>query len=225
MIHVTGKANSSTRIVADAFGTGSYVLYTGRQARGTVSEPTATQNNDVMLRFAGNGYTGNEFSSSSPAKIDFVASENYTDTTRGSRIEFWNTPIGSNTIQKIASFNASEIEFTGSIKPEKGFIYTPRAPSGLQTAITVDFLNDSIIKASLDNNLTLSFANYTAGKIVEVWLTNTSGSNRTVTHGCSATNSSDNATTFTIPATSSAYLRYFSLDGNLANTFVTSVHA
>lgn len=225
MIHVTGKANSSTRIVADAFGAGSYVLYSGRQARGTVTNPTATQNNDVILRFAGNGYTGSEFSSSSPAKIDFVASENFTDGTRGSRIEFWNTPTGSNTIQKIASFNASEIEFTGSIKPEKGFVYTPRVPSGLQTAITVDFLNDSIIKASLDNNLTLSFVNYTAGKIVEVWLTNTSGTNRTVTHGCSATNSSDNATTFTIPATSSAYLRYFSLDGNLANTFVTSVHA
>jgi hypothetical protein len=59
-----------------------------------------------------------------------------------------------------------------------------------------------------------------AGKVVEVWLTNTDGSNRTVTHGCSATNSSENSTTLTMASTSSAYLRYFSIDGDIANTFV-----
>ncbi len=146
MIHVTGKANSSTRIVADAFGTGSYVLYSGRQARGTVTNPTATQNNDVILRFAGNGYTGSEFSSSSPAKIDFVASENYTDATRGSRIEFWNTPTGSNTIQKIASFNANAIEFTGTVNPQKGFILTPNVISANVTTETIDFSRDSLLQ-------------------------------------------------------------------------------
>jgi hypothetical protein len=59
---------------------------------------------------------------------------------------------------------------------------------------------------------------------VEVWITNTSGSNRTVTHGCLAVNATVNSTTFTIPATSSAYLRYFSIDGDNANTFVAVQH-
>jgi hypothetical protein len=225
ILQLTGKANGATRFVMDSFGANSYPVIVGRMARGTVTTPLATANNDVMMRIVGNGYTGTQFTASSPAKIDFVASENYSDTNKGSIIQFWNTPRGSNTIQKIATFNADSVEFTGSVIPEKGFVYTPRLLTGPQTAITVDFSNDAIIKASLDNNLTVSFANYTYGKIVEVWLTNTGGTTRTVTHGCSATNSSDNATTFTIPATSSAYLRYFSLDGDLANTFVTSVHA
>lgn len=225
MIHVTGKANTATRVVLDSFGVGAngYPLLAGRHGRGSASSPAATGNNDVLMRIVGNGYTGTEFPSSSPSKIDMVASENFTDSNRGTRIEFWNTPVGSNNIQKIASFNADAVEFTGSVIPEKGFVYTPRVLPGLQTAITVNFLTDSIIKASLDNNLTLSFSNFTSGKIVEVWLTNTSGSNRTVTHGCSALNSSENSTTFTVASTSSAYLRYFSLSNDLANTFVTSV--
>jgi hypothetical protein len=225
MLHVTGKANSATRVVLDSFGQNTYPLIAGRMGRGSAAAPAAVANNDVMMRIVGNGWTGTQFPSSSPTKIDFVASENYSNTNRGSRIEFWNTPAGSNTIQRVATFNANEVTFSGAVVPEKGFVYTPRVLIGPQTAITVDFINDSIIKADLTADLTLSFTNYTAGKIVEVWLTNTGGTGRTVTHGCSATNSSENATTFNIPATSSAYIRYFSIDGNLANTFVTSVHA
>jgi hypothetical protein len=225
MIHVTGKANSATRVVLDSFGQNTYPLIAGRMGRGSAAAPAAVANNDVMMRIVGNGWTGTQFPSSSPTKIDFVASENFSNTNRGSRIEFWNTRAGSNTIQRVATFNADEVTFSGAVVPEKGFVYTPRVLIEPQTAITVDFSSDAIIKATLNNNLTVSFTNYTYGKIVEVWLTNTSGSNRTVTHGCSALNSSDNSTTFTIAATSSAYLRYFSLDGDLANTFVTSVHA
>ena len=225
MLQITGKTNNATRVVLDSFGQNTYPIIAGRMARGTPSVPLAVANNDVLMRIVGNGYTGTQFSSSSPAKIDFIASENYTNTSRGSIIQFWNTPTGSNVIQKIASFNANSVEFSGAVKPEKGFIYTPRVLSGPQTAITVNFATDSMVKAELTADLTLSFSNYVAGKIVEVWLTNTGGTNRTVTHGCSATNSSENATTFVIPSTSSAYLRYFSIDGDLANTFVTSVHA
>jgi hypothetical protein len=225
MIHVSGKTGVTSRIVNDSYGTGAYALYAGRAARGTVSSPTALQSGDVISRFSGNGYGATKYQPLGVGRIDFVATENYTDTSTGSAIQFWNCPTGSNTLTNIATFNGDSVEFTGSVKPEKGFVYTPRILIGAQTAITVDFTNDSIIKSDLTSNLTLSFTNYLAGKIVEVWLTNTGGTNRTVTHGCSATNSSENATTFTIPATSSAYIRYFSIDGDLANTFVTVIHA
>ena len=225
MIHVSGKTGVTSRIVNDSYGTGAYALYVGRAARGTVSSPTALQSGDVILRFSGNGYGATKYQPLGVGRIDFVAAENYTDTSTGSAIQFWNCPTGSNTLTNIATFNGDSVEFTGSVKPEKGFVYTPRILIGAQTAITVDFTNDSIIKSDLNANMTLSFTNYLAGKIVEVWLTNTGGTNRTVTHGCSATNSSENATTFTIPATSSAYIRYFSIDGDLANTFVTAIHA
>jgi hypothetical protein len=220
MLHVTGKANTVTRVVIDSFGANSYPVVVGRMGRGSALAPVAVANNDVMMRIVGNGWTGTQFAPSSPTKIDFVAGENFSDTNRGTRIEFWNTPTGSNTIQKIADFNATSVEFTGTVNPQKGFIYNPTVLVGNQTAFTIDYSTTSLIKATLTADLTISHSDYVAGKVVEVWLTNTSGSTRTVTHGCSAINSSENSTTFTMASTSSAYLRYFSIGTDNANTFV-----
>jgi len=225
MLQITGKPNLPTRVVLDSFGANTYGLLAGRSARGTAAAPTATQNNDVLLRLAGNGYGTTGFAPLGVSRIDIVASENFTDAARGSRIEFYNVSDGSNTVTKIASFNANDVEFTGTVKPDKGFIYTPTVLVGAQTAFTIDFATTSLIKASLAADLTITLSNYVYGKVVEVWLTNTSGIARTVTHGCTATNSSENSTTFTMPATSSAYLRYFSIDGDNANTFVAIQHA
>jgi hypothetical protein len=225
MLHVTGKANSVTRVVLDSFGANTYPVVVGRMGRGSAVAPVAVANNDVMFRVVGNGWTGTQFPPSSPTKIDFVAGENFSDTNRGTRIEFWNTPVGSNTIQRIADFNAESAEFLGTVNPTKGFIYNLRLPVGNQTTITIDFSNDVIIKANLAADLTFTLSNFVFGKVVEVWLTNTSGLTRTITHGCSSINSSENATTFTMPSTSSAYLRYFSINGDLANTFVAIQHA
>jgi hypothetical protein len=111
------------------------------------------------------------------------------------------------------------------VSPQKGFIYTPTIYQGAQTAITIDFSTTSLIKATLTADLTFTLTNYVYGKVVEVWLTNTGGNPRTITHGCSALNSTINSTTFTMSATSSAYLRYFSIDGDNANTFVAIQNA
>jgi hypothetical protein len=225
MLQITGKPNLPTRVVLDSFGANTYGLLAGRSARGSASAPTATQSGDVLLRLAGNGYGTTQFAPLGVSRIDIEAAENFTDAARGSKIKFFNVPNGSNTVTQIAEFNANSVTFTGTVEPQKGFVYTPRVLVGAQTAITIDFRNDSMIRATLTADLTVSLSNYIAGKVVEVWLTNTGGTGRTVTHGCSATNSSENATTFTIPATSSAFIRYFSIDGDLANTFVTSIHA
>ena len=225
MLHITGKANSVTRLVLDSFGATTYPALIGRMGRGSSSSPVAVANNDVMMRIVGNGFTGTQFPSSSPTKIDFVAAEDFTDLARGTRIDFYNTPVGSNTIQKIAAFNADSATFTGLVNPQKGFIFTPRIPAGNQTAITIDYAADSTIKANLVADLTVSHSNFVTGKVVEMWLVNTSGLTRTVTHGLTALNSTKNSTTFTIPSTASAYLKYFSIDGDLANTFVTITNA
>ena len=220
MLQVTGKANSVTRVVFDSFGQNSYPLLAGRMGRGSAAAPAAIANNDIMMRIVGNGYTGTQFPSSSPTKIDFVASEDFSDTNRGTRIEFWNTPAGSNTIQKIASFNANEVSFSGHVTPQKGFVYTPRVLQGAQTAITIDFSTDSIIRGTFNSSLTNSFTNYTAGKVVEMWLTNTAGNGQTVTHGCLANNATNGATSVTVASGRSVLLKYFSIDGDQANTFV-----
>jgi hypothetical protein len=110
--------------------------------------------------------------------------------------------------------------FAGIVRMVKGFVYIPTVLVGNQTAFTIDYSTTSLIKATLVEDLTISHSNYVYGKVVEVWLTNTGGATRTVTHGCTATNSSINSTTFHMPATSSAYLRYLSIDSDNANTFV-----
>lgn len=225
MLHVTGKANSVTRVVLDSFGANTYALVSGRMGRGSAAAPAATSNNDVMMRITGNGYTGTQFPSSSPAKIDFVAAENFSDSNRGTRIEFWNTTTGSNAIQQIASFNSIEAKFTGVLNPQKGLIYTPLVYPNTQTAVTIDFANNSMVRAQTSTGLVVSLSKFTVGKIVELWITNLAGSNQTYTTGVPAINSTLNSTTYAIPATSTICTRYFCVDGTLANTLVSVIHA
>ena len=108
MLHITGKANTPSRIIFDSFSTdgSAYGIVAGRTARGTVASPTATQNNDVLMRLAGNGWGTTGFAPLGVARVDIVATENYSDTNRGSKIVFYNVPNGSNTVNEIASFNA-----------------------------------------------------------------------------------------------------------------------
>jgi hypothetical protein len=225
MLHISGKQDVPSRIVLDSFGVGTYGLLAGRTSRGTPTAPTATQNGDILLRMSGNGWGTTGYAPLGIAKIDIVATENYTDAARGSQIQFWNITNGSNTLTQIAAFNGDSAHFTGNVYPEKGLVYNTRTFSAAQTAITLAFTTDSLVRATLTADLTFTLNSFLAGKIVDVWLTNTGGTQRTITHGCSELNSSINATTFNIPGTSSAYLKYFSLDGDLANTFVTILHA
>jgi hypothetical protein len=222
MLHISGKANTPSRIIFDSFSTdgSAYGIVAGRTARGTVSSPTATQNNDVLMRLAGNGWGTTGFAPLGVARIDIVATENYTDSARGSRILFYNVPNGSNVVNLIASFNANTVEFTGTVAPEKGFIYTPNVLSTI-TSFALDFQRDNLVKFNITDNLTITLSNYVYGKVVEMWITNSAAQNKTITHGCLANNSTSKATTFTILSNSCAYLRYFSIDGDQANTFVS----
>ena len=225
MLQITGKGNSATRLVLDSFGANAYPVLVGRTGRGTTAALTATQNNDVMMRIVGNGYTGTQFAASSPTKIDFVASENFSNTNRGTQIQFWNTTMGSNVIQKIATFNADTVSFTGTVNPGKGFVYSPTIYPGAQTAIMIDVSNNSLVRAQTSTGLVVTLTNLMAGKEVVAWITNTAGTNQTFTHGCSALNSTVNATTYNIPSTSTILVRYMCIDTTAQNTFVAITKA
>ena len=227
MLHITGKANTPSRIIFDSFSTdgSAYNIIAGRTARGTVTSPTASQNNDILMRLAGNGWGTTGFAPLGVARIDIVATENYSDTNRGSKIVFYNVPNGSNTVNEIATFNAETVSFTGVVNPAKGFIYTPRILTGAQTAITIDFATDSMVRATFDSTLTMSFSNYTAGKVVEAWLTNTAGNGQTINLGCLANNTTTGSTTLSVASGRSAKLQYFSIDGDLSNTFCAITYA
>ena len=102
----------------------------------------------------------------------------------------------------------------------KGFIYTPNIYPNAQTAITISFENDSVVRAQTSAGLVVTLSSFVVGKTVEAWVTNTNGSNQTFTHGCSAINSTVSSTTYAIPGTSTIFVKYWCIDGTLANTFV-----
>lgn len=225
MLHISGKQDVPSRIVFDSFGANTYGLIAGRTARGTVDAPQAVQSGDILMRVSGNGWGTTGFAPLGIARIDIVATETYTDAHRGSQIKFYNIPNGSNTLTNIATFNGDSAIFTGIVNPQKGMVLSPNVISGITNTLNIDIANNSLYKITIDNTATINLSGYQTGKIVELWITNSSGSNRVVTHGCTALNSTVNSTTFTIPATSSAFLKYFSIDGDNANTFVSITHA
>lgn len=225
MLEIVGIDGVSSRVINTGYGTNAYGLYAGRHANGTAASPTATSNNDVIARFSGGGYNGSAFTATGQGRIDIVADENFSVANTGSRIEFYNTIPKTNTVTKIATFNANTVTFTGSVYPQKGFIYTPVIYPGAQTAITLDISDGPLVRAQTSTGLSVTLSNFVAGKVVELWVTNTSGTNQTFTHGVSSINSTVNSTTYSIPGTATICARYVCLDGTLANTMVSVIHA
>lgn len=91
---------------------GTFAVMQGRSARGTIQAPTATQSNDVLFRLSGAGYgaTGFDtaFGTQGGSRIDFRATENYTDIAKGSDIHFWTTQPGTT-----STVNSGSIDYRG----------------------------------------------------------------------------------------------------------------
>jgi len=111
MMQVIGLANTPNRIIVDSYSVSgnAYSLIAGRHARGNAAAPIASQSGDVLSRFSGNGYGATGYAPLGVGRMDFVAAENYTDTNKGSFIQFAATPIGSN----VMSSNVVTISATG----------------------------------------------------------------------------------------------------------------
>ena len=226
MIQITGPDDSTSRVVNDSAGTGNYSAFIGRHARGTHQNPTAAQANDLLARFSGNGYGATGYGiNAGGASMDVYATENYTDTSRGSKLIFSTTANGTNARTVSATIDANTATFSGTIIPQKGFVYQTRTANvgANSVAVTIDFANDAFVRCTINAAMTVHFTNFTAGKIVDLWVTNLAGGGRTVTHGVSATNSTNNGVDKSVPATSTTKFQYYSFDGNLGNTYVAIV--
>jgi len=75
--------------------TGARPFLLTRQARGTISSPTATQSGDIISGIGGRGYYTGSFSSTATASHIMWAAENFTSTAQGTYQTFTTTPIGS----------------------------------------------------------------------------------------------------------------------------------
>jgi hypothetical protein len=117
-IHITGGDATQTRIVQDTFGTGAYVAFTGRAARGTAASPTQTQSGDTIAQFTGRGFSSGtlQFGNSSTGRVDLVAAENFTDTSRATNVSVFTTATGAITPTAIATFSsASGLSVAGNV--------------------------------------------------------------------------------------------------------------
>ena len=108
-LHISGADSSFTRITQDSFGTGVYVAFTGRAARGTAASPSQTLNNDVLSQFTARGYSNGslQFGNTSTGRLDVVAAENFTDTSRATNMVVYTTASGAITPTAVATFSSA----------------------------------------------------------------------------------------------------------------------
>jgi hypothetical protein len=97
--------------------------------------------------------------------------------------------------------------------------YTPYNIGDANLTIAVDFTNGSVQYANLisTNNPTVTLSNLLPGQTLTLIITNTSGTNRNVTHGCSAANSTTGAAAVAVNNNRIGIFKYYSVDTTAAN--------
>jgi hypothetical protein len=113
-------------------------------------------------------------------------------------------------------------EANSTLYVPNGLVYNSRSYAGNQTAITLDFATDTWVRCNVVANMAVTLSNFKAGSDITLFITNYAtggGSAKTITHGCSAVNSTVGATTFTLSGTTTARIKYYSFVGDLANTY------
>ena len=124
----------------------------------------------------------------------------------------------------IASNTAIINESAGTLYVPNGLVYNQRNYPAAQTAITLNFQTDTWVRTNVSTNLAVTLGNFVAGSDIVLFITNTStggGSAHTITHGVPALNSTVGAATFTLSGTTTARIKYYSFDGDLANTYAS----
>ena len=107
-VHIIGANSSNNRITVDSFG--GYSGFSGRSARGTANAPSAIQANDLITQFTARGYGATGYGVDPTAIIGFYASENFTDSAKGTYLKFKTTPAGTTT-----AIDRLTIEDTGEL--------------------------------------------------------------------------------------------------------------
>jgi hypothetical protein len=121
------------------------VAFTGRSARGTAASPTQTISGDIIAEFTGRGFSNAslQFGNVSTGKLDVVAAENFTDTSRATNIVIYTTATGAITPTAVATFSsASGLSVTGAVT----------ASGGANIAGGVFFVNSSTNTTSFGNS-------------------------------------------------------------------------
>ena len=216
-IHISGADSSVTRITQDSFGANTYVAFTGRAARGTAASPSQTQSGDILSQFTGRGFSNGslQFSTVSTGRVDVVAAENFTDTSRATKVLVFTTPTGSINPVNTATFDSTgAFTANGNVTTGAYFIGDGSRLTNLAAASTVT------------GNLNVSGNVVAGGSFI-------STGNQTGTLYSSANLVISTPANIVLQGnvftTGNVYASYFNLQGNLtvtnavsANTFIAS---
>jgi hypothetical protein len=119
LIQATGRPNKNSRVVQRSYGStgvvggdNAYAVWASYAARGSVASPAALKADDILMRLSGNGY-GTSTWGAGGARIEYVALENFTDSAKGTKINFWTTPAGQVASQNVASINSTGVVTQG----------------------------------------------------------------------------------------------------------------
>jgi hypothetical protein len=119
LVQTVGRPNKNSRVVQRAYGStgtvggdNSYAVWASYAARGSVASPAALKEDDILARLSANGF-GTTTWGAGGARVEFVALENFTDSAKGTKINFWTTPAGQVTPQNVASINSTGVVTQG----------------------------------------------------------------------------------------------------------------
>jgi hypothetical protein len=120
LIQTTGRPDKNSRVTQRSYGStgvvggdNSYAVWASYAARGSVASPAALKANDILMRLSANGYGATTFGSGGGARIEVVAKENFTDSAKGTKINFWTVPTGQVASQTVASIDSTGVVTTG----------------------------------------------------------------------------------------------------------------
>jgi len=120
LLQLTGRPNKNSRVTQRSYGStgvvggdNSYAVWASYAARGSVASPAALKANDILMRLSANGYGATSFGSGGGARIEVVAKENFTDSAKGTKINFWTVPTGQVASQTVASIDSTGVVTTG----------------------------------------------------------------------------------------------------------------
>jgi hypothetical protein len=184
-LHISGADASNTRITQDAFGTGSYVAFTGRSARGTGASPSQSQSGDTLAQFTGRGFSNGslQFGNVSTGRLDVIAAENFTDTSRSTNVVIYTTSAGNIAPGAVATFTGTGANITGTLNVTGnitgntngfaiGYLNIPQVAAANTTLALTDagkhYYSTSAgnFTLTIPNNTSVSFATGTAISIV-----------------------------------------------------------
>jgi hypothetical protein len=219
MLHITGLDGDDSRSYVDAVG--GYAGFVGRRLNGTSANPTGVLANDEVTRFAANVYANDTgFGERGIGQLRWYASENITSTNKGGRAEFWVTPVGEATTQKIVTVDGVGVT-TDRLVKARNYEGAVRDLGSIQNAatITIDFATDHTVFANLLGTATVAFTNIAAGRSVTVILKNVSGGNRAVTFGVDATQTSNGTAVTNVNNNRTGQLIYNAVGTDLTDVY------